>query len=112
MDSFFWNDMHCFTNVVHQSCLRDGVSCAIGLLPIARSLVERNGVKLGNIDRVALHQQPDGRGLVEYTLHLCCRDGSCYGVDFQGSGLELGHASFMLYDRRRDGKLEHLRLQH
>lgn len=112
MDSMFRNEMQCLSNAVLQACLRQRLLATWGILPLVRKLVQDNAVPVALVERVELHQCPRERGLVLYELHLQLEDGQCFHQEFQGSGFAAEHRTFTLYDRRRDGKVEHLHLVH
>lgn len=112
MESMFRNEMKCLSNAVLQSCIRQELLATWGILPLVRRLVQDNAVPVTRVVKVVMHQCPRERGLVQYTLHVQLEDGQCFHQQFQGSGFGAEHRDFTLYDRRRDGKVEHLHLVH
>jgi len=112
MSSMFRNEMRCLSNAVLQSCIRQELLATWGILPLVRKLVQDNAVPVHRVVKVDMHQCPRERGLVQHVLHLMLDDGQCFHREFQGSGFNAEHRTFTLYDRRRDGKVEHLHLVH
>lgn len=112
MSGFFVNEQKCLSNAVLQSCLREQLLATWGIVPLVRRLVQNNALAVQQIVRVELHQCPEAQGIVHYTLSVFCIDGACFHDEFQGSGLNVLHTTFALYDRRRDGAVEHLHLLH
>lgn len=112
MPGFFINEQKCLSNAVLQACLREQLLATWGIVPLVRNLVQKHNVPVQKVERVTLHQHPDGQGIVQYRLHLCVGDDVCHEEQFQGSGLNAQHDTFVLYDRRRDGVVEYLHLMH
>lgn len=110
---FFRNELRCLSNAVLQSCLRLEVSAGWGILPLVRKLVTDNAISLEKIMYVMLHQCPQPDGIVNYLLSVYVEGVlNCFEMSFQGSGFNVPCADLFLYDRRRDGAVEYLHLQH
>lgn len=106
------NEFKCFSSSIQQSCIRYGLNVTEACAPMARGLVRTHGVRLNTIQHVILHQVPNRRGIIDYLMELFTVDGTVWCEHFKGSGLGALMADFVLYDRKRDGIVEHLHLQH
>lgn len=115
-DLHFWsrmsnNEFNCLSNALLQAGLR----CA---LPVAFAVPERvremmDGVDVREVRAVTLHQCPQPKGsIVDYGVEVHLKDGTSKSSEFQGSGLDLVHDTYVLYDRNRDGLMKHLHLLH
>lgn len=116
METFVRNEMQCLSNAVLQAGINQSLfdlpMLLRGVLPLVRKVVQDNAIPVGVVAKVEMHQCPRERGFVQYTLHVRLEDGQCFHQEFQGSGFGATHRSYVLYDRRRDGKVEHLHLVH
>ena len=110
MGGFFTNEQKCLSNAVLQACLREQLMATWGIIPLVRRMVQNNAVPVKTVKRVELHQCPQPKGFVQYELHIMLVDGRCYHEEFMGSGFNSEHTTYTLYDRRRDGAVEHLHL--
>lgn len=105
------NEFDCLSNTV----LQTGLRCE---LPVAFALPERLREMLQDVDvrdvrSVTLHQCPRPKGtMVDYTMEIFTEDGSRTANEFQGSGFDIEHDTYLLYDRGRDGVMKHLHLLH
>lgn len=111
MSGFFTNEQRCLSNAIYQACLKNEISATHGVPPLVRRMVETHKIPFQDILGVELHQCPQLGGFVKYELTVHTRMAS-WSEPFQGSGFDLEHDTFTLYDRRRDGKVEYLYLQH
>lgn len=110
---FFVNEMRCLTNAVFQACLRSEVVALREVPPFVRGLVEANDIVLGTIARVTLHACPQ-EDHVEYTVEITTQTLRSWHDSFKRPLTETPvlHMTHVLYDRNRDGKVEHLHLVH
>lgn len=116
METLIRNEMQCLSNTVLQAGIKQSLFdfslLQRGVLPLVRKVVTEHDITVGQVSRVELHQCPRERGCVQYTLHVRLEDGACYHQEFQSMGFPAIHRDYVLYDRRRDGKVEHLHLVH
>ena len=108
---FFVNEMRCLSNAVYQACLRSEVMALHEVPPFVRALVAAHGLSLEAIARVTLHACPQDDH-IDYTVEVTTRDMRSYHDSFQQPLAAVEHMTHLLYDRNRDGRLEHLHLVH
>lgn len=108
---FFVNEMRCLSNAVFQACLRNEVMALREVPPFVRALVEAHGIELVALARVTLHACPQA-DYVDYTVEVTTRDLKSCHDSFQLPLSDVEHMTYVLYDRNRDGLVEHLHLVH
>jgi hypothetical protein len=106
------NEFKCLSNAVQQSCIRHGLSVTETCGPLVRQIIREHRVKIERVRSVLLRQIPTRQGYVDYFLEVVTIDDVVWTKNFQGSGLRLPVADFLLYDRERDGVAQYLHLVH
>jgi hypothetical protein len=109
---FYVNEMKCLSNAVLQSCLRQNVMALWGVPPCVRHIVEQNCLNLRDIAQVTLHACPQEQGSVKYTVEVMTRDMKSCHETYELPDHGAAHATYVVYDRNRDGVVEHLHLVH
>ena len=105
------NEFNCLSNALLQAGLRCALPVAFAVPEHVRGLMKDADV--GNVRAVTLHQCPRAKGqFINYEIEVHMRDGSTKTEEFQASGSEVAHDTFVLYDRHRDGPMKHLHLLH
>jgi len=105
------NEFNCLSNAVLQAGLRCAVPVAFALPVQVREIVGSGDVR--DVRSVTLHQCPQPKGtIVNYEIEVYLKDGTSKSSEFQASGRGLTHDTFVLYDRSRDGLMQHLHMLH
>lgn len=105
------NEFNCLSNALLQAGLRCALPVAFAVPERVRELVE--GVDVRDVRAVTIHQCPQSKGsIVNYEVEVHLKDGVRKSSEFQGSGLDVDHDTYVLYDRNRDGLMKHLHLLH
>jgi hypothetical protein len=105
------NEFDCLSNTLLQAGLRCELPVAFTVPARMRELVQ--GTDARDVCAVTLHQCPHrGDDVIDYELEVFFRDGSRRSDEFQASGIEIAHDTFVLYDHQRDGRMKHIHLLH
>ena len=105
------NEFNCLSNALLQAGLRCALPVAFVVPHRVRELVE--GIDVRNVRAVTIHQCPCQKGpVVNYEIEVHLKDGTCKASEFQAEGSDLDHDTYVLYDRNRDGLMNHLHLLH
>jgi hypothetical protein len=105
------NEFDCLTNALLQAGLRNGLPVAFAIPGHVRRLLGKCQIDVKDVRAVTIHQCPKRQGIIDYCLKVHMR-GLVQVETFQGSGLNHEHGTYMLYDRYRDGLMQHLHLMH
>jgi hypothetical protein len=105
------NEFSCLSNALLQAGLRCALPVAFAVPEHVRELVK--GADVRDVRAVTLHQCPRPKSqYINYEIEVHMRDGSTKSEEFQATGSEVAHDTFVLYDRQRDGLMKHLHLLH
>ena len=105
------NEFDCLSNTLLQAGLRCELPVAFMVSARVREMVQ--GTDARDVCAVTLHQCPQqGDDVIDYELEVFFRNGSRKREEFQTSGIELEHDTFVLYDHQRDGRMKHVHLLH
>lgn len=106
----FHNDFKCLSHVVLQSCIRQYLTSTFGILQLVQEMLQSADVKA--VAYIELLEWPQKQGVVDCQLCVGFDDGVHMHREFKVSDLAAVPAARLLYDRRRDGEVEYLRLVH
>jgi len=105
------NAFDCLSNALLQAGLRCELPIAFMIPFRVQEMLQDGDVR--DVRAVTLHQCPQGEeGVVDYEVEVHMRDGSRKTEEFQGTGVDVEHDTYVLYDRNRDGAMKHLHLLH
>ena len=105
------NAFNCLSNQLLHAGLRCELPAAFAVPAHVRELVV--GVDVKDVRAVTVHQCPQHEeSSLVYEIEVYLRDGSRKHGEFEVPGVSDDHATYVLYDRHRDGLMKHLHLVH